>query len=47
LKNFTKVDCAFHYWAEQNSKVLSQLERIVFAVTMTQMCRCNACFTHI
>jgi len=37
LKNYTKVDCAFHYWAEQNSKVLSQLAWIVFAVTMTQV----------
>jgi len=37
LKNYTKVDCAFHYWVEQNSKVLSQLAWIVFAVTMTQM----------
>jgi len=37
LKNYTKVNCAFHYWAEQNSKVLSQLAWIVFAVTMTQV----------
>jgi len=37
LKNYTKVDCAFHYWAEQDSNVLSQLAWIVFAVTMTQM----------
>jgi len=25
LKNYTKVDCAFPYWAEQNSKVLSHI----------------------
>jgi len=37
LKNYTKVDCAFHYWAEQNSKMLSQLAWIVFAVAMTQV----------
>jgi len=37
LKNYTKVDCAFHYWAEQDSKVLSQLAWIVFAVTITQV----------
>jgi len=37
LKNYTKVDCAFHYWAEQNSKVLSQTAWIVFAVAMTQV----------
>jgi len=37
LKNYTKVDCAFHYWAEQNSKVLSQLAWIVFTVTMAQV----------
>jgi len=37
LKNYTKVDCAFHYWAEQNSKVPSQLAWIVFSVTMTQV----------
>jgi len=37
LKNYTKADCAFHYWAEQNSRVLSQLAWIVFAVTMTQV----------
>ena len=24
LKNYTKADCAFHYWAEQDSKVFSQ-----------------------
>jgi len=36
LNNHTKVDCAFHYWAEENSKVLSQLAWIVFAVAMTQ-----------
>jgi len=35
LKNYIKVDCAFH-WAEQDSKVLSQLAWIVFAVPMTQ-----------
>jgi len=37
LKTYTKVDCAFHFWAEQNSKVLSQLAWIVFAVAMTQV----------
>jgi len=37
LKTYTKVDCAFHYWAEQNSKVLSQLAWIVFAVAITQV----------
>jgi len=37
LKNYTKVECGFHYWVEQNSKVLSQLAWIVFAVTMTQI----------
>jgi len=37
LMNYPKVDCAFHYWAEQNSKVLSQLPWIDFAVTMTQV----------
>jgi len=37
LKNYTKVDCAFHYRAEQNSKMLSQLAWIVFAVTVTQV----------
>jgi len=37
LKNYTKVDCALHYWAEQNSKVLAQPAWIVFAVTMTQV----------
>jgi len=37
LKNYTKVDCAFHYCAEQDSKVLSQLAWIVFAVTITQV----------
>jgi len=37
LKNYTKVDCAFHYWAEQHSKVLSQMAWIVFAVPMTQV----------
>ena len=37
LKSYTKVDCAFHYWAKQNRKVLSQLAWIVFAVTMTQV----------
>jgi len=36
LKNYTKVDCAFHYWAEQDSKVFSQLAWIDFAVPMTQ-----------
>jgi len=30
-------ECAFHYWGEQNSKVLSQMAWIVFAVAMTQM----------
>jgi len=37
MKNYTNVDCAFHYWAEQNCKVLSQLAWIAFAVTMTQV----------
>ena len=37
LKNNTKVDCAFHHWDEQGSKVLSQLAWIVFAVPMTQV----------
>jgi len=35
LKNNTKVVCAFHYWAEQDSKAFSQLAWIVFAVPMT------------
>jgi len=38
LKKYTtEVGCAFHYWAEQDSKVLSQLAWIVFAVPMTQV----------
>jgi len=37
LKNCTKVDCAFQYWTEQDSKVFSQLAWIVFAVPMTQV----------
>jgi len=37
LKNYTKVNCAFCYWAEQNSNVLSQLTWVVFAVPMTQV----------
>jgi len=37
LKNYTKVDCAFHYRAEQDSKVFSQLAWIVFVVPMTQV----------
>jgi len=37
LKNYTKVDCAFHYGTEQDSKVFSLLAWIVFAVPMTQV----------
>jgi len=37
LKNYTKVDCAFHYWAEQDRKVFSQLAWIVIAVATTQV----------
>jgi len=37
LKNYTKVDCAFHDWAEKDSKVFSQVAWIVFAVPMTQV----------
>ena len=36
-KLYKSIDCAFHYWAEQNSKVLAQPAWIVFAVTMTQV----------
>ena len=31
------MGCAFHYWAEQDSKVFSQLAWIAFAVPMTQV----------
>jgi len=37
LKNYTKADCAFHYWAEQDSKVFPQVAWIVFAVLTTQV----------
>ena len=37
LKNYQIVDCAFHYWAEQDSKVLSRLTWTVLALFMIRV----------
>lgn len=37
LKNYTEVDCVFRYWAEHDSKTLSNLAWTVLALPMTQV----------